>query len=89
MRHLIRITLKWLFFFWNITKSTHQLGFCPQTLVCDMQVAPVYYIEGIFEANLRHFWSKNSQSSGKSSPIIPLNKIQVVVSGATEEVKEA
>ena len=54
-----------------------------------MLVASVCYIEGIFEANSRHFLSKNSQSLRKSSPIIPLSKIQVAVSGATEEAKEA
>ena len=76
-------------FFWNITKSAHKLGFCPQTLFCDMLKLYLFAILKAFLKQIsRHFWSKNSQSLRKSSPIIPISKIQVAVSVATEEARE-
>ena len=88
MRHLNQITLKWHFFL-KYHKKCSSVRVLPPDPICDMLKLHLFanlkailkQICGIFEAKTRFL--------SKSSHIIPLSKIQVTVSGAIEEAKEA
>ena len=71
------------FFSWNITKFALQLEFSPKPGLWYALVAPVCSAHWPFEA----FEKKNSIFSLSTS--LPLNKIQVAISGATKEAKKA